>query len=95
MGVGNRTYNPHVWPAPAPRMTQARLNADLATISVEFDQATNQASSQGEATAVMWTEHISHAYREKLTGNHKKHSYEEAQCICKQSISLTGTYFRL
>lgn len=45
MGIRNRVYAPRVWPAPAPRMTQARLNADLATISVEFDQATNQVSS--------------------------------------------------
>ena len=42
MGVQNLSFAPLVWPAPAPKMALATLNADLATISVGFDQTTNQ-----------------------------------------------------
>jgi hypothetical protein len=44
MGLQNMSFTPLVWPAAAPKMAVATLNADLATVSVEFDQTTNQVS---------------------------------------------------
>jgi len=42
MRVQNVSLDMSVWPAAAPRMALASLSADLATISVGFDQTTNQ-----------------------------------------------------
>ncbi len=46
MRVQNMSFAPVVWPAAAPRMALATLNADLATITIGFDQSTNQVLSQ-------------------------------------------------
>lgn len=44
MGVQDTSFTSLVWPAAAPKMVLATLNAELATISVGFDQSTNQVS---------------------------------------------------
>ena len=42
MGVQGVAFSPLVQPAAAPQLTQAQMNPSLATISVGFDQATNE-----------------------------------------------------
>ena len=42
MGVQGRTFSPLVQPAAAPQLAQAQMDPSLATISVGFNQATNE-----------------------------------------------------